>query len=209
MTPTIANPVLKTDIVIQLSDDFPVTLNKNDFSVNATDVNDETYVRYLKVNEVDDEAKTITAKFGGAESSTFDIKIRHSEIGMIKSDALSLDVNTYVTSVSPNTGSIYGGTLLTIGGGVFGDLITDNPVQLSFNGGLGSINCYVETTGADEVTCRVDSNGISQANYEACEVVLFLKASEKSTCEGTTCDYLFTSVLPTISTATQVFDNDL
>jgi hypothetical protein len=134
---------LKTDIVIKIDNDFPYPLDKDDFSVNATDINDETYVRYLKVNSVDNEAKTITAKFGGAESSTFALKIRHSEIGLIRTDDLILDVNTYVTSITPLTGSIYGGTLLTITGGIFGDLKTDNPVQLSFNGGAGNIDCFV------------------------------------------------------------------
>jgi hypothetical protein len=143
MTPTQANPVLKTDIVIQLDTDFPYTLNKDDFSVNATDVYDSTYVRYLKVNEVDDAAKTITARFGGAESSTFVLRIRHAQYGLIKSEDLILDVNAYVTSISPSTGSIYGGTLLTIAGGVFGDSKYDNPVQLSFDGGVNSIDCYV------------------------------------------------------------------
>ena len=42
-------------------------------------------------------------------------------------------------------GSIYGGTLLTIEGVNFGKVITDNPVQISRNGGLGSIDCYVQT----------------------------------------------------------------
>jgi hypothetical protein len=146
MTPSQANPVLKTDIVIQLDTDFPYILSRDDFTVNATDVYDDTYVRYLKVNEVDDDAKTITARFGGAESSTFSMSIRHAAYGIVNAADLILDVNSYVTGISPTTGSIYGGTLLTITGGVFGDVYTDNPVQLSFNGGVNSIDCYVETT---------------------------------------------------------------
>jgi hypothetical protein len=117
-------------------------LDRDDFTVNATFVDDNSYVRYLKVNEVDDSAKTLTCKFGGAESGVFSISIRHATYGLIKSD-LTLDVNSYVTSISPNTGSIYGGTLITIQGTNFGDVYTDNPVQLSFDGGLGNINCYV------------------------------------------------------------------
>jgi hypothetical protein len=112
----------------------------------------------LKVNEVDDDAKTITARFGGAESSTFSMSIRHAAYGIVNAADLILDVNSYVTGISPTTGSIYGGTLLTITGGVFGDVYTDNPVQLSFSGGVNSIDCYVETTQSDEITCRIDSD---------------------------------------------------
>lgn len=102
-------------------------MNKDDFTVNATFVDDNSYIRYLRVNEVDDSAKTLTCKFGGAESGSFLISVRHTDYGLIKSD-LILDVNSYVTSISPSTGSMYGGTLITIQGTNFGDVYTDNPV---------------------------------------------------------------------------------
>jgi hypothetical protein len=36
LTPNSASPVLKTNITIQLEADFPYTLSKDDFTVNAT-----------------------------------------------------------------------------------------------------------------------------------------------------------------------------
>jgi hypothetical protein len=54
-----------------------------------------------------------------------------------------LDVSSKVTNVSPLVGSIYGGTLVTITGSNFGTQKTDNPVQLSTHGGIGSIDCFV------------------------------------------------------------------
>jgi hypothetical protein len=101
----------------------------------------------MNVIAVNDTAKTITAMFGGAESKygPFKIWIRHSATGLIESDGLVLDVNAYVDSYSPTVGSIYGGTLLTITGRNFGTEITDNPVQLSSNGGIDSIDCYVQS----------------------------------------------------------------
>jgi len=97
----------------------------------------------MNVIDVDDAAKTITTKFGGAESGEYKIWIRHSATGLIEADGLILDVNAYMTSYSPMTGSIYGGTLLTINGENFGDVYTDNPVQISTNGGVDSIDCFV------------------------------------------------------------------
>jgi hypothetical protein len=163
----------------------------------------------MKVNAVDDSQKSITVKFGGAESGLFVVRIRHSEYGLIKSEDLILDVNSYVTSVSPTTGSIYGGTLLTITGGVFGDVYTDNPVQLSYGGGVGSVDCYVETTSADEITCRVDPDMAEATDNLGAEVIVFLKTSEEAICDGGTCDYIFTSVIPTIESVEALFDTDL
>jgi len=148
LTPSSVSPVLKTNITIQLDTSFPYTLAKEDFSVNASDISNSSYIRYMNVIDVDDVAKTITCKFGGAESGTFRVWIRHSATGLIESNGLLLDVNTYVTSFSPTSGSIYGGTLLTIDGSNFGDVYTDNPVQISRNGGLDSIDCFVEETSA-------------------------------------------------------------
>jgi hypothetical protein len=49
-----------------------------------------------------------------------------------------LDVSSITTKISPIVGSIYGGTLMTITGTNYGKEKADNPVQISFNGALGS-----------------------------------------------------------------------
>jgi len=66
--------------------------------------------------------------FGGAESGTFFFTIRHATFGLIGTEGLNLIVGSTVTSVSPMTASIYGGTVLTITGTNFGTTKTDNPV---------------------------------------------------------------------------------
>jgi len=68
-----------------------------------------------------------------------------------------LDVSASVTSYTPMSGSIYGGTLLTITGTNFGNEITDNPVQISSNGGINSKDCFVQSTSATEIKCRVET----------------------------------------------------
>lgn len=130
LNPPSVSPVLKTPIEIQIDTNFPYTLNKNDFSVNASSIVDPSYIRYMNVIAVNDTAKTITVMFGGAESKygPFKVWIRHAVTGLIESNGLILDVNAYVDSYSPKVGSIYGGTLLTIQGRNFGTEITDNPV---------------------------------------------------------------------------------
>lgn len=68
---------------------------------------------------------------------------------------ITLEVTSKVTSISPTSGSIYGGTLLTITGTNFGSVATDNPVQISYNGALGSTDCFVKTISETQITCRV------------------------------------------------------
>ena len=45
VVPSSANPTLKTKINVTLEADFPYTLDKNDFTVNATNVSNPTYFR--------------------------------------------------------------------------------------------------------------------------------------------------------------------
>lgn len=66
------------------------------------------------------------------------------------SDLLMLTVEGKVTGVSPLTGSIYGGALVTITGENFSNDPLDNPVK------IGNNYCYVITTSPTEITCRTD-----------------------------------------------------
>lgn len=111
ISPTSLSPVLKSNLTIQLPSSFPYTLNKEDFSVNATDRVNEghyhyeppEYTRYLNVIDVDDDAKTITAKFGGAWTGNYSIKIRHAEAGILDTDenSIILEVQAWMDSYSP------------------------------------------------------------------------------------------------------------
>lgn len=137
MTPSSASPVLKTKIDIVLDSGFPHVLNKADFTVNATstDVKTPDYVRYLNVIAVDDSSKKLTVMFGGAQSGDFQMSIRHKTYGLINCASKILNVGSTVTSFTPKTGSIYGGTMLTITGTNFGKLPTDNPVRITHTSG--------------------------------------------------------------------------
>jgi len=140
--PASVNPVLKQNVTIQLETTFPYTLKKEDFTVNATSQTKAGYVRYMNVIAVDDATKKIVTKFGGAWSGKYDVRIRHKKFGLIKS-TLILDVSATTTSIDKHKGSIYGGTLVTITGKNYGSVKTDNPVQISTLGSIGSKNCFV------------------------------------------------------------------
>ena len=155
---------------------------------------------------VDDGAKTLTVMFGGAYSGEFQVHIRHRQYGLVDTEGMILTVGAWVTSYSPAVGSIYGGTLLTITGQNFGNEITDNPVQLAFSDGLSrNIHCYVQTTAATEITCRVATDVDARTEAEAATMVVFLKTSEEAVCDGD-CGFTFTAVLPTVESYTPEFD---
>jgi hypothetical protein len=107
--------------------------------------------------------------------------IRHKFYGLVDTDGMILDVSTKVSKVSPLVGSINGGTLVTITGTNFGTQKTDNPVQLSTHGGIGSIDCFVQEIKETEIKCRVDYNmrKLKEDKTKA-DMVVFLKTSEEA-----------------------------
>ena len=83
LVPPSANPTLKTKINITLESDFPYTLDKADFSVNATNITNPSYFRQMNVIVADDSTKTLTCMFGGAWSGLYQISIRHKAFGLL------------------------------------------------------------------------------------------------------------------------------
>jgi hypothetical protein len=118
--------------------------------------------------------------FGGAYSGMFQISIRHKYYGLLDTDGMFLDVSSKVSQVTPLVGSIYGGTLLTITGTNFGTQKTDNPVQISTYGGIGSIDCFVKEISPTQIKCRVDEYMQPKADATEGEVITFLKTSEEA-----------------------------
>lgn len=121
MLPNSASPVLKTNITISLDPAFPFTLSDpQDFSVTAISLTKPDYIRYMNCWKVDDSKKQITTMFGGAYSGKFQISIRHKEYGLVDTNNMILDVSSKIQSISPQVGSVHGGTLVTIKGTNFG-----------------------------------------------------------------------------------------
>jgi hypothetical protein len=148
ISPSSVSPVLKQTLTIQLASDFPHTLQKQDFQASITSKAASDYTKLMNVVSVDDTAKSIQVKYGGAWSNDYFVNLNHVATGKIDTSSLTLSVGSEYTAILPTTGSIYGGTLVTITGTNWGNEITDNPVEISYNGALGSTKCYVQTTSA-------------------------------------------------------------
>jgi len=206
LTPSSANPTLKTKINITLESDFPYTLDKSHFTVNATNISNPTYMRQMNVIAVDDSTKTLTTMFGGAWSGLYQMSIRHKEFGLLDSIGLTLTVGSNVTSVTPLIGSIYGGTKLTITGTNFGIEFTDNPVQISTLGAVGSVDCYLQSISQTQITCRMGVT--NKTDGLTGKALVFLKTSEEADCVAAdNCEWAYTSSIPTVTDMRSTWDD--
>lgn len=121
---------------------YPLTLVSSDFTVQLLDDTNSTFTKDLYIMSVDNSAKTITVKFGGAHSGDYHVMVTSLQFGRLTNSNLALKVESKVTSISPVSGSMYGGTLVTIIGTNFSTNPLDNPVK------IGDNYCLVETTSA-------------------------------------------------------------
>ena len=120
-------------------------------------------------------------KYGGALSGTYTVNVFSSSYGQIASTVTFQAIGT-ITSFSPSSGSVYGGTLLTINGYTFSSLITDNPVM------IGAYECPVISSSANSITCLTPLR--PNTSPETDIISVFLKTSEEATCSvGGGCNF--------------------
>ena len=127
-------------------DKFTVSLVPRDPDMERPNGDTE---RPLNVVAIDDTsgAPSITVKYGGAYSGVYDWKVSSEVNGDIYTTDVQFEAKIGITGFSPTEGSLYGGTLITITGGHFSDLKTDNPVKIGYDY-LNGVDhyCYVEST---------------------------------------------------------------
>jgi len=115
LSPNSVSPVLKSTLQITLdSSDYTIPLLKEDFTATLLSNTNETFAKDLYIMSVDDTAKTLTIKFGGAVSGLYTVQLQSKQYGRLT--PLALTVGTKITNISPTIGSMYGGTLVTITG---------------------------------------------------------------------------------------------
>ena len=164
----------------------------------------------MNVYSVDNDAKSFAVIFGGAYSGTYDFKISHKKYGLIDTKGMILTVGSEVTSFGPNSGSIYGGTLITLEGTNWDpEIKLNNPVEISFNGALGNSKCDVLTTSSTKITCRIEEYEESKKkeNEKEGKILVFLKTSEEAYCENPNCQYKFLDVMPTVEKVEKEWDS--
>ena len=158
----------------------------------------------MNVIGVHEPTKSLLCMFGGAWSGLYQISIRHKDFGLLNTDGLVFTVGSNITDYTPKTGSIYGGTLLTITGTNFGKEFTDNPVQISK--GTDGVHCYLQSISETEIKCRVGK--ANKTAGEQSKMVVYLKVSEEAKCEPKEkCDWTYTGFIPEITAVETVWDS--
>ena len=153
ITPSEISPISLETIQIQLYADYPTAgMTKEDFTVTL--VPEELELSYLFVNNdgvrelnvvaVDTVALTITVKYGGAYSGLYDVVVKSITNGNVDTEAFQLKAVFEIINFAPLTGSIYGGSKITIYGGPFTDDLKENIVKVGYKWWEGIDHyCYI------------------------------------------------------------------
>lgn len=134
--------------------------------------------------DVDNELKTITVRYGGAYSGVYDLSVQSDTYGEILTDGITFEAVGTITDFYPTSGSIYGGTLITISGYHFSDEAADNPLT------IGGMSCNVEESSEFEIQCRMQDLAVESGTEG--QILIFMKMSEEATCTTETEECYFT-----------------
>jgi len=183
-------------------------LDPDDFEVECVSKTNSSYVRLMNVYKVDNKERLLVTMFGGAFMGKYNIVVRHKTLGLLKNTAGDFDVSSSITGISRSEGSTNGGTLLTITGTNFGKVYTDNPIQISYNGGQGSTDCFHTKTTPTEIKCRLPTD-IDKPAGTIGTVVVFNKLASEAECAIPSCKYTLKDPEATIESAITVYDSYL
>jgi hypothetical protein len=127
------------------------TLDKNDLEVSIVSQNGKI-VRFINVVEAGTTSTGhyIKAKFGGSESDIYNLRVRARSYGNFDTTGITLTTIGKVTNYNPKSGSVHGGTLITIDGYHFSTDIQDNPIR------IGYTDCLVESSTPTQIKCRTE-----------------------------------------------------
>jgi hypothetical protein len=170
-------------------EDLTVTIVPESLELSYLSVNNDG-IRELNVVAVDTVAKTVTVKYGGAYSGTYDILVESVANGNVDTAAVQLKVVFEITGISPRTGSIFGGSKITVTGGPFTSDLDETLVKVGYKWWEGIDHyCYVLSVTATEVTCRLPLDLNREA--KSYEVIAFAATYEESNCEMVDTDGAF------------------
>ena len=190
VTPSRVNPALETDITIA------GTYFDSDASNTKVYIANSTLLSSPKECAVDSSTTTqITCKLQGAPTGYYSLYVLTST-GYSASVAFEARV---LMSVSPSDGSLAGGTVITIQGGLFSTNTSETTVFLGDQG----VVCPILTATDTEITCKTKA---SLSAYAETDLSVHLNttglmAVEEAECaSGSVCTFAFkSSVTPTIT----------
>jgi len=192
ISPTSVSPVLKGLMEVTIENTYPVALKAEDFTVELLSKSAPEYIKPMRVFKVDTGRNVLICKYGGAWSGDYGVRVKSKEVSNLDSSALAVKVEAELHSITPNSGSIFGGTLITLTGKNWGKEFTDNPVEIYFSKELFGTDCLLEKSSPTEIKCRVFAKSPIADGREGI-LKVHLKVSETSNCMlADKCKFTFT-----------------
>ena len=185
IAPTSFSPVLKGFMNIT-GEEFGT--DKSELSVWLTQNSENIY----QLNVIDVNNTNIYVRISGGESGEFRVAVNKKSSGYASiesSDANKFVYGIFVTSVYPSTGSINGGTVLTIQGENFSADKRENQVYV---GAAANWVCKIISATPTEITCRTPPIHPSYLELEQ-DVVVVGRAMIESECKGS-CKFTYENV---------------
>jgi hypothetical protein len=214
ITPPSVSPILVKSLVIKLDTtgtSYTTTMMETDsFTVFMIPTDTTLKTRQLNVVNVDSANSEITVKYGGAQSNVYTLQVVSADHGAFVTSGVTLEAKIEVLDFNPKSGSYIGGSLVTITGGHFSDIATDNPVKFGYTW-VGGVNhyCYVQETSDSEIKCRMATDYTRQPGNA--EVIVFAATYEEAAWPlGQSRDFAFltSANIPTVTDLTVDFQAD-
>jgi hypothetical protein len=178
VTPASISPVLKRVLTI-LVRDYPTTLDKNDIDVILQSQKDPNLLRPINIVEigVNGTDQYMKVKFGGSDSGLYNIIVKSRSYGNFDTTGITLQTVGNVTDFYPKTGSVHGGTLITVDGYHFSDDYQDNPIR------IGYTDCMVEVSTPTQLKCRTEPRVSGELGDDPTDdFIVLLKTYEEAVC---------------------------
>jgi hypothetical protein len=184
ISPISSNPTIKTTITIQGSG-----FGSNQSAVEVFLANATGKIYQLKI--ITFSNATIVAGLSGGEPGVFTVQVTIDGMGDSRPGSSGADQFAYsvsITSVSPSTGSYFGGTLLTIKGINFSPAYSDTLVYI---GDTPNWFCTIESITTTQISCRTPPISKYYDINETVAIVISTKLYMLSTCPSNNCIFRY------------------
>ena len=185
LSPNNSSPVLKKDLIIN-GTGFDTVHTKFKVWLKPVSSKGKEYECWV----VSSTTTQITCRLSGGQAGDYLIKVHQAGIGYSKPGTAGDNAFKYVikvTSITPSSGSLEGGTVLTIVGENFSTITNENQVVI---GDSGLDYCIVTDATAIELKCKVNKPLEVLSGVQ--KVYVLGRAREEATCDmDNVCVYTF------------------
>ena len=189
LSPTQANPITKTQLTIS-GTNFP-TNNPNQVRIYLDDRNNASNTGVATCNLNSITSTQILCTLSGGVTGNYRVRVLFGTSGMAllsSSNSANFDYVFAVSSISPSSGSVLGGTLLTITGQQF---LAGKPESHAVQ--FGSTTCdIVEVTSTTQMKCVTRPNADPSTTDVPLTAVVMTRFIAQATCTGT-CTFKYDS----------------